>query len=438
MTLTNSNLKALYQELEWLSQVLDVSFAAHFQQDPKNWQELSPPPVDQTSSYGSFVIRYELDNYSRLALALSLAPNLKPQTLDLFFVRNKNLDRSFTEFGGKWNSQGGFLPTLQTLLFIITANDPMLFLKGYELLSPDHVLQQNEVINFSETEKHEAKINAQFNLNPHWFDHFVTGKPLAHSLNHQFGEVLTTPLSWHDLVVDPLTQAALHEITTWCQHQHTILKDWDLQQKLKPGYRALFYGPTGTGKTLSAALLGKELNKTVYRIDTTSLVSKYIGETEKNLAQLFKTASQRDWILYFDEADTLFSKPLNAQSANDHHVNAINASVLKQLSDFAGLAILATERKTNIDPRFYPLLQNSIYFPPPNAQQRLQLWQNAFNGTPQLASEINLNTIAENHELTAASILNVLRYCAITAIRKNSNTVSLQDLMEGITREKQG
>lgn len=99
-----------------------------------------------------------------------------------------------------------------------------------------------------------------------------------------------TILEWKDLILDYHTSEALEEINTWIEHQHTIMEEWGLKRILKPGYRALFYGPPGTGKTLAATLLGKKNRMDVYRVDLSMIVSKYIGETEKNLAKVFDTA----------------------------------------------------------------------------------------------------------------------------------------------------
>lgn len=119
---------------------------------------------------------------------------------------------------------------------------------------------------------------------------------------------ITTELDWEDMVLDYQVTTELEEINTWISSGKTIMEDWGLSRILKAGYRSLFYGPPGTGKTLAATLLGKKNNMDVYRIDLSMIVSKYIGETEKNLAKVFDLAENRNWILFFDEADALFGK----------------------------------------------------------------------------------------------------------------------------------
>src|ERR1044071_9620636 len=121
---------------------------------------------------------------------------------------------------------------------------------------------------------------------------------------------------------------------------------------LKRGYKALFYGPSGTGKTLTATLLGKQFDRDVYRVDLSQVVSKYIGETEKNLEKIFTRAENRNWILFFDEADALFGKRSNVQSAHDKYANQEVSYLLQRVEDYNGLLILASNFKNNIDEAF--------------------------------------------------------------------------------------
>ena len=120
-------------------------------------------------------------------------------------------------------------------------------------------------------------------------------------------EYIETEMEWDDLVLHPTTLGQIRDIENWINHNDTLLREWGMQKKIKPGYRALFYGPPGTGKTLTATLLGKYTGKDVFRIDLSRVVSKYIGETEKNLSRLFDKAKNKNWILFFDEADAVIN-----------------------------------------------------------------------------------------------------------------------------------
>ena len=134
----------------------------------------------------------------------------------------------------------------------------------------------------------------------------------------------------------------------------------------------LFHGPPGTGKTLTAGLLGKIAQKDVYRIDLSMVISKYIGETEKNLARLFDKAERKDWILFFDEADSLFGKRGQVKDAHDKYANQEVSYLLQRVEAYNGLVILASNFKNNIDEAFLRRFQSIIYFPLP-AKEELEL-----------------------------------------------------------------
>ena len=175
------------------------------------------------------------------------------------------------------------------------------------------------------------------------------------------------------MILDYQVEAELEEINTWISSGKTIMEDWGLSRFLKAGYRSLFYGPPGTGKTLAATLLGKKNRMDVYRIDLSMIVSKYIGETEKNLARVFDLAENRNWILFFDEADALFGKRTSTNTSNDRHANQEVAYLLQRIEDFPGIIILATNLRSNIDEAFSRRFQSVVYFPMPTPELRLSL-----------------------------------------------------------------
>ena len=214
-----------------------------------------------------------------------------------------------------------------------------------------------------------------------------------------------------------------------------ILEDWQLNSKLKSGYRALFYGPPGTGKTMAASLIGKTIDHPVFRVDLSLVVSKYIGETEKNLGRLFDEAEHKKWILFFDEADALFGKRTQTKGANDRYANQEVAYLLQRIEDFSGLVILATNIQTNIDEAFSRRFQSMIHFPKPQKTQRKLLWENLIGQNFDLDSDINLNQLAEDYEISGGEMINVLRYCALEAAKRNVRIIPYNDLITGIRRE---
>ena len=163
----------------------------------------------------------------------------------------------------------------------------------------------------------------------------------------------------------PGTLRAIEEIQTFIVHGDTLMREWGMAARLRPGYRALFHGPPGTGKTMSAALLGRLTNREVYRIDLSLVVSKYIGETEKNLARVFDRAQQQGWILFFDEADALFGKRSEVSDAHDRYANIEVAYLLQRLETYDGLVVLATNLQRNIDPAFLRRISVAVDFVAP-------------------------------------------------------------------------
>ena len=247
---------------------------------------------------------------------------------------------------------------------------------------------------------------------------------------------ITTPLAWEDLVLDARVRDEIDMIARWVRHSSTLLESWGLQRRLKPGYRSLFYGPPGTGKTLAACLLAKTAGLAVYRVDLARAASGWIGETEKNLAALFDYAAAHDWILFFDEADVLFGKRTESRSANDCAHNQQVAYLLQRIEDYPGIVILETNLRSHMDEAFVRRLQSVIHFAMPDAEQRLRLWRDIFSDSGfALAADVDIQRLADDHELAGGGIVNVLRHAALLAAERNPPVASAEDLRQGILRE---
>jgi len=249
-------------------------------------------------------------------------------------------------------------------------------------------------------------------------------------------KLVTTPLEWEDMVLDYSTSEALEEINTWIRHRHGIMEDWGLKRILKAGYRALFYGPPGTGKTLAATLLGKKNGMDVYRVDLSMIVSKYIGETEKNLAKVFDMAENRNWILFFDEADALFGKRTSTNTSNDRHANQEVAYLLQRIEDFPGTVILATNLRSNIDEAFSRRFQSVVYFPMPDRELRADLWRGMLPGEWLGDDAEELIATAAWKELSGGSITNVVRRCALHLAATGERVLDKRTLEEVLRKEE--
>ncbi len=216
---------------------------------------------------------------------------------------------------------------------------------------------------------------------------------------------MATQKRWSDIVLNASTLEQLTSLKDWVKHHQVEIID--KANKRYPGYRALFYGPPGTGKSFTAAVIGNELKVPVYRIDLSSAVSKYIGETEKNLDTLFNRAEDKGWILFFDEADALFGKRTEVKDSHDRYANEEISYLLQKIEDYNGLAILASNLKSNIDDAFIRRFQSVIFFPLPSAAERKKLWLLGLTGNKLVEERIDLNAIAEQYELSPASIIHI-------------------------------
>ncbi|MCP1572516.1 hypothetical protein J2S30_000895 [Herbaspirillum rubrisubalbicans] len=434
------NLQALLDELAWLKSVIDQVIASYLKHEghERHWTSIAPPDVTQADSiYAGKVRQWQLSVFERLALALGMAPHLRPEILDVLLSVNAGNERAFSEFGGHAGKGfNGFLPTGQTLMFLFGANDALWRSKAFEILAPQHRFSAEQILALDRSDEKLPPLASPLVFSAQWLHFFLSGEKVRPELNPDFpASPITTPLEWSDLVLDYTVMEQVVELCTWLQHGHVLMQEWGLSNKIKPGFRTVFYGPPGTGKTLTAALLGKITGREVYRVDLSMIASKYIGETEKNLGKVFDVASHKDWILFFDEADALFGKRTQATTSNDRHANQQTGYLLQRIEDFPGTVILATNLKANMDEAFTRRFQSMIHFNMPEAPQRLRLWSNAFDGICELAPDIDLSALAREHELAGGAIINVLRYCALAAISRGCRRVEREDIHNGIKRE---
>ncbi len=440
MTRCEANAFCLKKELDWFNQVLETRIGLYFRNDCPygSIYEVPIPDLPEGNSFYQQVVEaHEMNTDERLVMLLALIPHIRPQVLDTFFIKNKNFDRTFTEFGGwRGNTHGGFLPTGETAAFILSGED---LKKRFEILKffdPDHFFARHNILRLEGQGHNEPFLSGALVMATEFLNKFTSGIYHKPDFSMSFpAKLITTELTWKDLVLPHEVFEELETIIAWVRHADTIMRDWGFQKVIKPGYRSLFYGPPGTGKTLTACLIGKAVGADVYRIDLSMVVSKYIGETEKNLANVFDQAQNKNWILFFDEADALFGKRTPTSNANDRHANQEISYLLQRVEDFPGVVILATNLKANIDDAFARRFQSQVYFPMPDADQRMKLWENTLNHRGRLNKGLELQRIAEKYETSGGAITNVVRYGAIWALENNRDQITQGDLIKGIAKE---
>ncbi len=433
------NAEVLQKEILWLHQIIDLRIKLYFQQpsDLVTIKALNPPTLIGNSVYEQIIRRFNFTTEERIVLLTALAPHICPQLLDVFFIKNETYNRSFTEFGGiKGSKHTGLLPTGETAIFILCGNDLVERFKVIQLFDSNHFFSKQKIVVLdAENANNEPLLSGLLTITKEYLTYFTSGGAFEPKFNNEFpAQKITTKLEWEDLVLDDAVLDEIHEISVWIKNQNTLMEEWGLKKLVKPGYRSLFYGPPGTGKSLTASLLGKSVNMDVYRIDLSKVVSKYIGETEKNLSNIFDLAENKDWILFFDEADALFGKRTNATDSKDRYANQEVAYLLQRIEDFPGIVILATNLKSNLDEAFARRFQSMIYFPMPRPDQRMKLWKNAFVSC-KMANDVDLWKIANEFEMAGGAIINVLRYCSLAAIERNPPEIKQLDILLGIKKE---
>lgn len=442
-SLAAQNAMDLERELAWFTQVLDARMSHYFRDGVESGAEEAPealpaPPdmAEGTSPYASFVASNGLVPEERLLLVLALVPHLRPHLLDIFYVKNKTFDRKFTEFGGIFNGpDGDFMPTGETLAFLVAESDLEARFRLHGLLAADHLFARQGIL-LAMRRGDEPPMKARLHLSAEALDRFTTGRVRRPELGVDFpARFIETRLGWDDLVLHPGTRKQVQEIQTWLQHGSTLLNDWGMGSRLRPGFRALFHGPPGTGKTMTACLLGRYAQRDVYQVDLSLVVSKYIGETEKNLSRVFDQAQNREWILFFDEADALFGKRTETRDAHDRYANQEVAYLLQRIETFDGVVILASNRRENLDEAFARRFEAMVYFPVPRPEDRLRLWQKGFSVKARLDPRLNLDKLAREHVLAGGAILNVIRYASLEALGRGQDLILLEDVLHGIQRE---
>lgn len=241
-----------------------------------------------------------------------------------------------------------------------------------------------------------------------------------------------------DLVLAPAALRQLAGFVSWREHAPRILDEWGLGAAFsrRRGAVALFRGPPGTGKTMAASVVANAMGLPLYRVDLAGLISKYIGETEKNLERLFTAAAAGDVVLFFDEADALFGKRAEVSDAHDRYANIETSYLLQRIESQDGAVILATNLQDNIDSAFLRRIDVVVDFPAPGAADRLRLWQLLAGTRAPVADELDMAFLAEGFELTGGEIRNVLIAAAHAAAREGG-AIGMGEIVRALAQELQ-
>ena len=253
-----------------------------------------------------------------------------------------------------------------------------------------------------------------------------------------FARQIDSPQSWPDLVLPQEQQDHLHEVLDYIRHHEAIFGVWGFGTKLGlgKGINILFSGPSGTGKTMAASILARELGVNLYKIDLSTVVSKYIGETEKNLSRVFRETENSNGILFFDEADALFGKRSEVKDAHDRYANIEVNYLLQKMEEHEGIAILATNLSKNIDEAFLRRLQFTVAFPFPERDERLRIWRGIFPPQAPLDPDLDMDFLARRLKISGGNIKNIALSAAFLA-RADGTAIAMKHVILATKREFQ-
>jgi SpoVK/Ycf46/Vps4 family AAA+-type ATPase len=248
---------------------------------------------------------------------------------------------------------------------------------------------------------------------------------------------LDPAFSWDDLVLPDKQLEILHSISAYLRHRDLVLSEWGYEKTVarNQGLKVLFAGESGTGKTMAGQVLARELGLELFRIDLATIVSKYIGETEKNLDRIFEAAKGSNAILFFDEADALFGKRSEVRDSHDRYANIEVAYLLQKMEGYAGAVILATNFRQNIDDAFLRRLDVVVDFPFPEVEDRERIWRLLLPDTaPMNREEIDIAFLAQQFKLSGGGIRNCSLAAAFMAA-DDGNEIGMRHLVRAVALE---
>lgn len=240
---------------------------------------------------------------------------------------------------------------------------------------------------------------------------------------------------WDDLVLPAFQKETILAASNQVKHKHKVYEEWGFDRKMPygRGVSMIFAGAPGTGKTMAAQVFAAELGIDLYKVELSAVVSKYVGETEKNLEEIFEQARQSQVILFFDEADVLFSKRTEVKEANDKYSNMEAAFLLQKMETYDGVTILATNLIQNFDEAFKRRVKFVIDFPFPDFAQRRELWERAIPASVPVG-ELDLDYLASSFELSGSSIRNIVLHAAFLAAPEDME-IGMKEILMAVRNE---
>jgi len=401
--------------------------------------ELRAPSLDSGEGpFAHLCQNHQLSAVERVLLLCALEPYYQPlEIIDRLAVVKADhgaLLPAFSYYKDPFSS--GYYPTLQSVLFLCAGKNPDAWRECEQLLLHRGKLLKEQIITLRDPDDRGRigmRLNKLVEIAPEYSEYLLHGQKPRPDFGRAFpARWVTTNLNWDHLVLGDITRAEISDVMDWVAYGKDVLDR--SKGRINRSFPCLFYGPPGTGKSFTAKLIGKEYNKDVFRIDLSMIVSKYIGETEKNLAALFDRAEGKDWILFFDEADALFGKRTGISDSKDKWANLEMSYLLQRMEEFEGLCILATNLKHNLDAAMTRRFQALIHFPWPKPEERALIWQKSLPPGFEYPEHLSFVKLSK-YDLSGAGIANVIKASCVKAAKRGDYKIAVTDLSRFIRVE---
>lgn len=434
------NNAALQREYDWFNELFEKRCEEGKTEGviiPPFWQ-LAPPPLPQEGPYAHFTENRNLNATERVLLLAALEPHCQPLKLleRMNRIKAEHPERFAMFSYYKDPFSNNYYPTLQTVLFLCAGkNNEDWRMCEQQILHHGKLIRDQIIVLRDPDDRGRLgmRMNKIADLAPEYAEYMLHGQKPRPDFGRAFpARWVTTNLTWDHLVLSNTTKSEISDIMDWVSYGKDVIHR--AQGKINKSFPCLFYGPPGTGKSFTAKLIGKEYRKDVFRIDLSMIVSKYIGETEKNLAALFDRAEGKDWILFFDEADALFGKRTGISDSKDKWANLEMSYLLQRMEEYEGLCILATNLKHNLDPAMTRRFQALIHFPWPKPEERMEIWQKSIPPGFEYPDKISFTKLGK-YDLSGAGIANVLKASCVKAAKRGDYKLSFADLSRFIRVE---
>ncbi|EAY26521.1 ATP-binding protein [Microscilla marina] len=427
--------QAVLNEMSWLDSVIRHRInELNDENKAVSIADIAPVPIhSQDTHYQQFVHTQAFDVPERLLLALGIARSTFPQVFKPLVKVYKNVDKQY-EFGGILEAGSNrFIPTLRTLFFLLSGSDLQDQFYHHLSFTHQHVLFEHNIMKIEADGRKERAFDEDLlyqaiKLTDAHLKYFL-GDP-APTLDSDLdfpATLLQTNKTFDDLVLPDKIIKQLHGPMNYIRNYEKLMQKEDTGGKIKPGYVILLYGKPGTGKTMTASVMGNYLGIEVYYLNLSRVVSKYIGETEKNLEKVFNRLEKKLCILFVDEADALFGKRTEVKDSKDRYANQEVAYLLQRVERFSGVVILATNHDENMDEAFTRRILTHIHVPLPDTNACRLLWERSIPASFKYEYKALPQQLGDEFALTGGNISNIIKQACLKAEDLGTDILSYED-----------